>query len=57
MAWNHLATGNGGIDWADLPYIAELLGIDDPAALLEQLYSIKHHPRPADNHGPGLNSP
>lgn len=36
-----LANGMGGLDWSGLPLVAELLGIDDPAALIERLLTIK----------------
>jgi hypothetical protein len=52
-AWNHLATGMGGIDWAGLPIVAELLGFDDPEALIELLLTIKTHKPGAD--APGIN--
>jgi hypothetical protein len=45
-AWNHLANGAGGIDWAGLPLVVELLGIDDIADLMHGLVTIKlHKPR------------
>ena len=36
-AWNIM----GGIDWAALPVIAEMLGIDDIEALVLQLVAIR----------------
>lgn len=43
----------GGLDWAGLPIVVELLGVDDIDALLLRLSVIKHH-RPteaSENHG------
>ena len=31
----------GGIDWAGLPVVVELLGITDPAAVIARLQVIK----------------
>lgn len=47
-AWNHLATGMGGIDWQGLPVVVELLGVADAQLelLLHRLKVIKTH-RPA----------
>lgn len=36
-----LANGMGGLDWAGLPIVAELLGIDDIEALVHRLMTIK----------------
>lgn len=48
-AWNYLADGSGGIDWGGLPLVAELLGVDDIAALMHGLVAIKlHRPPKAD---------
>lgn len=38
----------GGIDWAGLPIVAELLGIADPEYLIEQLLVIRTHKPPND---------
>jgi len=35
----------GGLDWAALPIVAELLGIDDIDELIHQLATLR------DNHG------
>lgn len=45
QAWNHLATGMGGIDWQGLPIVAELLGYADAELelLLHRLHVIKTH--------------
>lgn len=45
-AFNMLANGNGGIDWAGLPTVAALLGLDDIATLVHRLMTIKNRPRP-----------
>ena len=36
-----LANGMGGLDWAGLPIVAELLGIDDIESLVHRLMNIK----------------
>lgn len=38
-----LANGTGGLDWAGLPLVAALLGIDDLAAFVLRLTTIKNH--------------
>lgn len=43
-----LSNGMGGLDWAGLPLVAELLGIDDLEAFIRQLMTIKTH-RPDKN--------
>lgn len=50
-AWNFLATGAGGIDWAGLPVVVELLGVDDVEQLLERLYVIRTHKPPEGGGG------
>lgn len=40
-AWNLM----GGIDYAGLPVVAEMLGIDDIGLLVEQLVLIREHQR------------
>lgn len=49
QAWNALTNGTGGIDWAGLPLVAELLGIDDLEDLLHRLLVIKLHRPPKDD--------
>jgi hypothetical protein len=44
QVWNHLADRNGSIDWAGLPFIAELLGVDDIESLVDALLVIKTRP-------------
>lgn len=40
-AWNML----GGLDWAGLPIVAELLGYDDIELLVAQLMAIRDKPK------------
>lgn len=42
-AWNLLANGMGGLDYAGLPLVAAHLGIDDPDMLLTRFLAIKTH--------------
>lgn len=42
-AWNIM----GGIDWAALPIVCELLGVDDPEQLIYQLVTLRDHGRNA----------
>lgn len=42
--WN-LLERNGGIDWAGLPIVVELLGISDVDGLVTRLQAIKSHTR------------
>lgn len=42
-AWNLLQNGMGGIDYAGLPIVCALLGIDDVALLMERLLVIRQH--------------
>lgn len=37
----------GGLDWAGLPIVVELLGIDDIEALLSRLGAIKQYEPPS----------
>lgn len=41
-----LANGMGGIDWAGLPLICGLLGIEDVEGLVMRLGIIKTHKKP-----------
>lgn len=36
-----LENGMGGLDWAGLPLVAEMLGVDDPQMLIVRLETIK----------------
>lgn len=47
-AWKYLSTDGGSIDFAGLPLVVELLGIDDVEGLLLRLLVIKHHAPPTD---------
>jgi hypothetical protein len=51
-AWRMLANGMGGIDWAGLPIVADMLGITDPQALIEHLTLIKAY-KPKETNGTG----
>ena len=44
-----LSNGMGGMDWAGLPIVAELLGIDDIDALVHRLMTIKAWRPDGDN--------
>lgn len=33
----------GGIDWAGLPIVIEMLGVSDPEQLITQLVAIRDH--------------
>lgn len=44
--WNALADRNGGIQWGGLPFMAELLGVDDLEGLVVRLVTIKLHRPP-----------
>jgi len=35
----------GGLDWAALPIVAEMLGIEDTETLIVQLVAIRDHQR------------
>lgn len=52
-AWNHLATGMGGIDWAGLDAVAVLLDIHDDKLelMLHLLAVIKRHKPPEQARG------
>lgn len=51
-AYNLLANGMGGLDWAGLPIVAAYLGITDIEPLIHALGVIKAH-RPPDDDKPG----
>lgn len=36
----------GGLDWAALPIVVEVLGVADPERLLHQLVTIREHEKP-----------
>ena len=41
QAWNLM----GGMDWAALPIVVEMLGVSDPETLIQQLAAIRDHQR------------
>lgn len=45
-AYSLLANGMGAFDWAGLPHVCALLGVDDPEALVWRLQTIKTHRKP-----------
>ena len=47
-AYNYLANGSGGVDWAGFELIAGMLGIDDVEGLAHRLLIIKTHQPPDD---------
>ena len=38
-----LANGSGGIDWAGLPIVVELLGVQELESFIRMLTVIKNH--------------
>ncbi len=44
-----LSNSMGSIDWAGVPIVAALLGIEDLETFIRRLMTIKHH-RPGDGH-------
>ena len=48
-AYNLLSNGMGGIDWAGLDVVVEMLGIEDVEALIEALLCIRLRPRRSDD--------
>ncbi len=47
-AWRLLGNGMGGIDWAGLDVVIELLGVRDVDGLLQRLAVIKGHRPPQE---------
>ena len=45
-AYNLLANGMGGVEWAGLPVVVGLLGIDDVEGLLHRIEVIRNHKPP-----------
>jgi hypothetical protein len=41
-----LTTKQGSIDWAGLPFVVSLLGVQDIDTLVKQLMTIKFHKPP-----------
>jgi hypothetical protein len=46
--FNILKNGSGGLDFAGLPLVAEWLGVQDVAGLLQRLVVIKSYRKPAE---------
>jgi hypothetical protein len=44
--WNLLHNGSNGFDWAGLPFVVQLYGVDDVEALVRRLLVIKTHQPP-----------
>jgi hypothetical protein len=44
QAWNVM----GGLDWAALPFVAEMLGVRDPEILIAQLVTIRDEQQDAE---------
>lgn len=49
QAFNHLANGQGAIDWSGLPYVVAELGITDVSGLMHALLVIKTHKPPKED--------
>lgn len=47
-----LSNGMGAIDWAGLPVVVEMLGIDDVEMLLERIQTIRSHRGSTDKEDP-----
>ncbi len=45
-AWRLLSNGMGGVDWAGLDLVVELLGVSDVEGLVRRLAVIKAHRPP-----------
>lgn len=44
--WNLLSNGMGGIDWAGLPLVVALLGVQEVEPFVDRLLVIKTHKPP-----------
>lgn len=44
-----LANGMGGIDWAGLPVVAEMLSVDDVEAFVADLCAVRAHLSKSDD--------
>jgi hypothetical protein len=53
-AWRLLANGMGGIDWAGLPIVVEMLGIHDPESLIARLQVIRAYKPTENQNEPGI---
>lgn len=52
--FRYLRDGMGGLDWAGLPYVCELLGVQDVEGLMHRLLVIKtYRPEREESHGTG----
>ena len=47
-AWNLLGNGSGGIDWAGMPLVCELLGVEDLESFMLRIEIIKNHTPPKE---------
>jgi hypothetical protein len=56
-AWELLRTGLGGIDWAGLPLVAGLLGVQDPESLIWRLQAIRAYRNPTEDTPDGTRNP
>jgi hypothetical protein len=50
--FNLLTNGMGGMDWAGLPVVVELLGIDDVEQFLWNILTIRSDPGDEDDDQP-----
>lgn len=48
-AFNFLANGSGGVDWAGFELVVGMLGIEDIEGLVHRLLIIKTHKPPDDS--------
>lgn len=48
QAWNMVSDGTGSVDWAGVPIVAAMLGIEDLETFIRRLMTIKHH-RPGES--------
>lgn len=46
QVWNLLSNGMGGLDWSGLPFVVQMLGIEDVEALTDALLVIKTYRPP-----------
>lgn len=48
LCWNMLSDGQGGIDWAGLPYACAHFGVQDVQGLMDRLMVIKAWRKPEE---------
>lgn len=48
LVWNMLSDGQGGIDWAGLPYACAHYGVQDVQGLMDRLIVIKAWRKPEE---------